>query len=60
MTEKKPIKDKEIINTPSYDLAFSYIDKGIPLYYSVLLMPRKVTTRAQVIDALSYGVRLYV
>lgn len=60
MDGKKPIKDKEIISTPDYDLAFSYIDKGIPLYYYVLLMPRKVTTRAQVIDALSYGVKLYV
>lgn len=60
MDGKKPIKVKEIINTPDYELAFSYVDKGIPLYYYALLMPRKVTTRAQVIEALSYGVQLYV
>ena len=60
MSKKKPIKIKEIIDTPSYDLAFSYIDKGMPLYYFSLLEPKKVTTRAQVINALSYGVKLYI
>lgn len=60
MDGKKLIKDKEIINIPDYKLAFSYIDKGIPLYYYALLMPRRVSTRAQVIEALSYGVPLYV
>lgn len=60
MAKKKPIKDKEIIDTPDYNLAFSYIDKGIPLYYFSLYEPKKVTTRAQVIDALSYGVKLYI
>ena len=57
--KEKAIEKEKIINVPNYRLAFSYIDKGIPLYYFSLYQPHKLTTKAQVIDALSRGVILY-
>ena len=56
---EKTIGKKQIIDVPNYELAFSYIDKGFPLYSFCNYKPKKLTTRLQVIDALSYGVNLY-
>ena len=58
MTEEA-IKKKQVVDVPDYRLAFSYVDKGIPLYYFSNYKPKKLTTRLQVIDALSYGINLY-
>ena len=54
------ITKKGIINVPNYRECFSYINKGIPLYYFRLYQPIKLTTKSQVIDALSYGMNIYV
>lgn len=54
------IEKEKVINTPNYELAFSYVDKGIPLYSFSCYQPKKLTSRLQVIDALSYGSTLYV
>ena len=54
------ITKKAIITVPNYSECFSYIDKGIPLYYFNLYKPIKLTTKLQVIDALSRGVVIYV
>lgn len=54
------ITKKAIITVPNYRECFSYIDKGIPLYYFCLYKPIKLTTKSQVIDALSYGMEIYV
>jgi hypothetical protein len=53
--------EKEIVcdEIPDYPKCFSYIDKGIPLYYFSCYKPIKLVTRLQVIDALSYGVTIY-
>lgn len=54
------IEKEKVINTPDYKLAFSYVDKGIPLYCFSCYQPKKLINRLQVIDALSYGSTLYV
>ena len=59
MFEKEAIDKEQIINVPNYKLAFSYVDKGVPLYYFSCYQPKKLINRLQVIDALSYGVELY-
>lgn len=53
------IEKEKVINTPDYKLAFSYVDRDVPLYSFSCYQPKKLTTRLQVIDALSYGVELY-
>ena len=58
--KEKMITKKEIINIPNYRECFSYIDKGIPLYYFHLYQPIKLITKLRVIDALSYGMDIYV
>lgn len=58
--EGNMITKKAIITVPNYSECFSYIDKGIPLYYFNLYKPIKLTTKLQVIDALSHGVVIYV
>lgn len=54
------ITKKAIITVPNYHEYFSYINKGIPLYYFHLYRPIKLTTKLQVINALSYGMDIYV
>lgn len=54
------ITKKAIITVPNYRECFSYVEKGIPLYYFHLYQPIKLTTKLQVIDALSHGVVIYV
>lgn len=54
------IEKEKVINTSNYKLAFSYVDKGVPLYYFNCYQPKKLTSRLQVIDAFSYGVELYI
>ena len=56
---EKAIGKKQVVDVPNYELAFSYIDKGVPLYSFSNYKPKKLTTRLQVINALSYGVELY-
>mgnify|MGYP003288244900 CR=1 FL=1 len=58
--KEKMISKKGVMNIPNYHECFSYIDKGIPLYYFHLYKPIKLTTKLQVIDALSYGMNIYV
>lgn len=53
------ITKKAIITVPNYSECFSYIEKRIPLYYFHLYRPIKLTTKSQVIDALSYGMNIY-
>ena len=57
--KEETIGREQVLDVPDYRLAFSYIDKAIPLYYFSCYQPKKLTTRLQVIDALSYGVKLY-
>ena len=54
------ITDEGIIKVPNYNKCFSYIDKGIPLYYFHLYKPIKLTTKLQVIDALSKNLSLCI
>lgn len=54
------ITKKAIITVPNYRECFSYIEKGIPLYYFSLYKPIKLTTKSQVINALSYGIDIFV
>ena len=58
--KEKMITKKRIINVPNYRECFSYINKGIPLYYFRLYKPIKLITKLQVIDTLSYGMDIYV
>ncbi len=60
MTKEKEIEKEKVIKVPNYRLAFSYVDKGIPLYSFSCYQPKRLTSRLQVIDALSYGSTLYV
>ena len=57
--KEKTIEKKQVVNVPDYRLAFSYVDKGVPLYFFSNYKPKKLTTRLQVINSLSYGVKLY-
>lgn len=56
---RKVMTSKTVINVPNYPKVFSYIDKGIPLYYFALYELNEVTNRLQAVDALSYGLKLY-
>lgn len=58
--KEETIKKKQVVDVPDYRLAFSYVDKGVPLYSFSNYKPKKLTTRLQVINALSYGSTLYV
>ncbi len=51
---------QKIIDVPNYNLYFSLIDKGFTLYYVSLYVAHKVTTKQQVISALSFGTKLYL
>lgn len=58
--EGNMITKKAIITVPNYRECFSYVEKGIPLYYFHLYQPIKLTTKSQVVNALSYGVDIFV
>lgn len=50
---------QKIINIPNYPNIFSYIDKGIPLYYFYLDQTHEIADKLQAIDIMSYGLKLY-
>lgn len=50
---------QKIINIPNYQKVFSYIDKGIQLYYFGLYKTQKIFDRLHAINILSYGSKLY-
>lgn len=50
---------QHVIDIPNYNFYFSLVDKGFNLYYFHCYTAHKVTTRLQVITALSYGIKLF-
>jgi len=59
MMSGQRIGELKVIEVPNYKECFSYIDRGIPLYYFSCYKPIKLTTRLQVINALAYGVVIF-
>lgn len=56
---KNSRRRQKIINIPNYQKIFSYIDKGIQLYYFKLYNPIKIVSKLHAIDVLGYGVKIY-
>lgn len=50
---------QNIVNVPNYQKVFSYIGKGIPLYWFNQYQTEEIVDKLHAINILSHGLKLY-